>query len=44
MAPITMLCDALGIAEGGSGVRLDREAYCRSVAFWDQHATWREAR
>ncbi len=41
MAPITMLRNALGVAEGGSGVPLDREAYRRSVAFWSTHANWR---
>lgn len=42
MAPITMLRNALGVEEGGSGVPLDRDAYMKSVAFWDQHANWRE--
>lgn len=41
MAPITMMRNALGVAEGGSGVALDREAYARSVAFWDANANWR---
>ncbi|MFL6587022.1 MAG: DUF3228 family protein [Luteimonas sp.] len=41
MAPITMLRNALGVEEGGSGVPLDREAYCRSVAFWERNANWR---
>lgn len=41
MAPITMLRNALGVEEGGSGVPLDREAYQRSVAFWRAHANWR---
>ena len=41
MVPITMLRNALGVAEGGSGVSLDREAYRRAVAFWDAHANWR---
>ena len=41
MAPITMLRNALGVDEGGSGVPLDREAYRRSVAFWSTHANWR---
>ena len=41
MAPITLLRNALGVAEGGSGVPLDREAYRRSVAFWRSHANWR---
>lgn len=41
MAPITMLRNALGVEEGGSGVPLDRAAYARSVAFWRTHANWR---
>lgn len=41
MAPITMMRNALGVEEGGSGVPIDREAYARSVAFWDRHANWR---
>ena len=41
MVPITMMRNALGVAEGGSGVPLDREAYRRAVAFWDAHANWR---
>lgn len=41
MAPITMMRNALGVAEGGSGVPLDREAYRRSVEFWRHNANWR---
>ena len=41
MAPITMLRNALGVEEGGSGVPLDHAAYRRSVAFWQDHANWR---
>ena len=41
MAPITMMRNALGVAEGGSGVPLDRLAYSRSVAFWNANANWR---
>jgi hypothetical protein len=41
MAPITMMRNALGVEEGGSGVALDREAYRRSVEFWETHANWR---
>jgi len=41
MAPITMLRNALGVDEGGSGVPIDRDAYAASVAFWDAHANWR---
>ena len=38
MAPITMMRNALGADEGGSGVGLDRDAYAASVAFWAKHA------
>ena len=41
MAPVTMMRNALGVDEGGSGVPLDRAAYRRAVAFWDAHANWR---
>ena len=41
MAPITMMRNALGVEEGGSGVPLDRAAYEHSVAFWRTHANWR---
>jgi hypothetical protein len=41
MVPITMMRNALGVEEGGSGVPLDREAYRRSVEFWSRHANWR---
>lgn len=41
MAPITMMRNALGVEEGGSGVALDRAAYRRSVAYWETHANWR---
>jgi hypothetical protein len=41
MAPITMMRNALGVDEGGSGVPLDRKAYLRSVEYWSQHANWR---
>ncbi len=44
LAPITMLRNALGVEEGGSGVPLDREAYLASVDFWSRHANWRESR
>ena len=36
--PITMLRNALGKAEGGSGVPLDREKYMESVEYWKKHA------
>jgi hypothetical protein len=38
MDPITMMRNALGKEEGGSGVPLDREKYDVSVAFWSAHA------
>jgi hypothetical protein len=41
MTPITMMRNALGVAEGGSGVALDPAAYRRSVAYWSSHANWR---
>lgn len=41
MAPITMMRNALGVEEGGSGTALDREAYLRGVAFWEVNANWR---
>lgn len=41
MAPITMMRNALGVEQGGSGVPLDHEVYRRSVAFWDAYANWR---
>jgi Protein of unknown function (DUF3228) len=41
MAPITMLRNALGVQEGGSGVPLDHAAYRRSVEYWSAHANWR---
>jgi hypothetical protein len=41
MVPITMMRNALGVSEGGSGVPMDREAYRGSVAFWERHANWR---
>ena len=39
MKPITMMRNALGIDEGGSGVKLDKEAYEKSVKFWSENAT-----
>lgn len=41
MAPITMMRNALGVDEGGSGVAMDRAAYRRSVEFWERNANWR---
>jgi hypothetical protein len=34
MQPITMMRNALGKEEGGSGVPLDREKYMKSVNYW----------
>jgi len=39
MKPETMLRNALGIKEGGSGVPLDRDKYLESVSFWSNNAT-----
>jgi len=39
MKPETMLRNALGKEEGGSGTKLDKTAYRRSVEFWDKNAT-----
>lgn len=41
MVPITMMRNALGVEEGGSGVPIDREAYALGVDFWSRHANWR---
>jgi hypothetical protein len=38
MQPITMMRNALGREEGGSGVALGRDAYEASVAYWQGHA------
>ena len=38
MDPITMMRNALGAEEGGSGVKLEREKYMKSVNFWKEHA------
>lgn len=39
MKPITMMRNALGAEEGGSGHKLDRDAYMRSVEFWSKNVT-----
>jgi hypothetical protein len=41
MPPITQMRNALGRAEGGSGVPIDVESYDRAVAFWEAHAAVR---
>jgi hypothetical protein len=38
MTPLTIMRNALGVEEGGSGVPLDRAAYMKSVEFWQKHA------
>lgn len=37
MQPATMIRNALGIEEGGSGFPLDRKKYLESVEFWDKN-------
>lgn len=39
MTPITILRNALGKEQGGSGAELNREAYMESVTYWKDHAT-----
>ena len=36
MQPITMMRNALGKEEGGSGVPLDKETYMKRVNYWRQ--------
>lgn len=38
MSPITVMRNALGVEEGGSGVGLNREEYKKSVKYWEEHA------
>ena len=38
MTPMTMMRNALGISEGGSGTPLSRSEYEKSVDFWAKHA------
>ena len=42
MRPITMMRNALGIEEGGSGVSINREAYSKSVAYWSENIMIRQ--
>jgi len=37
MTPITMMRNALGKEEGGSGVPLSREEYDKAVKYWENH-------
>jgi hypothetical protein len=39
MKPVTMMRNALGKSEGGSGVPVDPEKYQTAVDFWSEHAT-----
>lgn len=39
MQPITVMRNALGKEEGGSGVPLNRDKYMASVQFWSKYAT-----
>jgi len=39
MKPETMLRNALGVKEGGSGHELNREDYLKSVEFWEKNIT-----
>lgn len=43
MPPITQWRNALGRAEGGSGRPIDRQKYDAAVAFWDRHASVKQA-
>jgi len=36
--PVTIMRNALGMEQGGSGVPIDPEAYSKSVEFWSQNA------
>jgi hypothetical protein len=38
MLPITIMRNSLGKDEGGSGVKINRHEYMKSVDFWKQHA------
>jgi hypothetical protein len=38
MNPITMMRNALGKEEGGSGVSLDKKKYQESVEYWSEHS------
>lgn len=38
MDPITMMRNSLGIDEGGSGIKIDRDKYMESVNYWKDHA------
>jgi len=42
MRPITAMRNALGVKEGGSGVPIDREAYLKSVDYWNKNIMIRQ--
>lgn len=42
MDPITMMRNALGKEQGGSGVPLERTKYLESIAFWSKNALIKE--
>lgn len=42
MRPITAMRNALGVEEGGSGVAIDREAYLKSAAYWNENIMIRQ--
>jgi hypothetical protein len=35
--PITMMRNALGVSEGGSGIEIDRKKYMDGVEFWSKN-------
>jgi len=37
MPPITIMRNALGIEEGGNGVKLDKDLYKESIEFWSEN-------
>jgi hypothetical protein len=39
MTPITAMRNALGKAEGGSGIPIDRDSYMEAYEYWKDHAT-----
>lgn len=38
MKPITMMRNAVGKEQGGSGVPIDRDEYMKAVEYWRNHA------
>lgn len=40
MVLIIMMCNVLGVEEGGLGVLLDWEVYVCVVVFWDCNVNW----